>query len=104
MRRSLAGNVLSAVQFAVVGLGDSSYPKFNFVAKKLHRRLLQLNATEMHHRGLADDQSTNGIEDCLIPWMDTLWIKLLERYPVPSHLQVIPATALYVFYSRRYFF
>jgi sulfite reductase alpha subunit-like flavoprotein len=96
MRRNLTGDLLKSIQFTVLGLGDSSYPKFNFVAKKLHRRLLQLGAVEIHERGLADDQSENGVDDCLIPWLDGLWIKVIQKYPVPSHLNIIPANALYV--------
>lgn len=45
LRKSLPGNSLCNLKFAVLGLGDSSYVKFNFVAKKLHKRLLQLGAT-----------------------------------------------------------
>ncbi|CAH8463232.1 unnamed protein product [Heterobilharzia americana] len=41
--RSLPSNL----RFAVLGLGDSSYPMFNFVAKKLYRRLVQLGATAL---------------------------------------------------------
>jgi sulfite reductase alpha subunit-like flavoprotein len=44
----------------VLGLGDSSYEKFNFVGKKLYRRLLQLGAQPIHRRGDADDQHRLG--------------------------------------------
>jgi sulfite reductase alpha subunit-like flavoprotein len=37
-------------------LGDSSYQKFNFAAKKLHKRLLQLGATALINPGLGDEQ------------------------------------------------
>lgn len=33
---------LPALHFSVFGLGDSSYAQFNFVAKKLHNRLVSL--------------------------------------------------------------
>uniref|UniRef100_A0A672LQW2 NADPH dependent diflavin oxidoreductase 1 n=1 Tax=Sinocyclocheilus grahami TaxID=75366 RepID=A0A672LQW2_SINGR len=46
---------------AVLGLGDSSYPKFNFVAKKLHKRLLQLGANMLLPVGLANDQHDLGL-------------------------------------------
>ena len=42
LRKSLPSNSLEHQQFGVLGLGDSSYPKFNHVAKKLSRRLVQL--------------------------------------------------------------
>uniref|UniRef100_A0A7N8XL74 NADPH-dependent diflavin oxidoreductase 1 n=1 Tax=Mastacembelus armatus TaxID=205130 RepID=A0A7N8XL74_9TELE len=41
-RKSLPVGSLCQLDCAIVGLGDSSYPKFNFVAKKLHKRLLHL--------------------------------------------------------------
>lgn len=79
---------LSQLDCAVLGLGDSSYAKsaiptfsfhttraylagktvlhplsthrFNFVAKKLHRRLVQLGASMLIPVGLADDQHDLG--------------------------------------------
>ena len=42
LRKNLPRDSLTKMRFGVLGLGDSSYPKFNFVAKKLHKRLLQL--------------------------------------------------------------
>uniref|UniRef100_A0A4W3JVZ4 NADPH-dependent diflavin oxidoreductase 1 n=1 Tax=Callorhinchus milii TaxID=7868 RepID=A0A4W3JVZ4_CALMI len=36
-RRNLPANSLCLVDSAVLGLGDSSYPKFNFIAKKLRK-------------------------------------------------------------------
>jgi len=42
MRKNLPSSCLSDVTYAVLGLGDSSYAKFNFVAKKLYRRLQNL--------------------------------------------------------------
>ena len=47
LRKSLPSNSLSSMHFAVLGLGDSSYSKFNFVAKRLNKRLLQLGATSL---------------------------------------------------------
>ncbi|EMP26424.1 NADPH-dependent diflavin oxidoreductase 1 [Chelonia mydas] len=38
-RKNLSPASLCQMDYAVLGLGDSSYPKFNFVAKKLHKRL-----------------------------------------------------------------
>ncbi len=54
------GTPLSHVKFAVMGLGDSSYRNFNFVAKKLYRRLLNLGAESIVRRGDADDQHKFG--------------------------------------------
>ncbi len=60
LRRELPPTSLQKLRFAVLGLGDSSYEKFNFVGKKLYRRLLQLGAQPIHRRGDADDQHRLG--------------------------------------------
>ena len=44
LRRGLPYGVLSGIHYATFGLGDSSYPKFNAVARKLDVRLRQLGA------------------------------------------------------------
>ena len=55
MRKSFPKDFMSLVKFAVVGLGDSSYEKFNFTAKKLHKRLLQLGAIPLLDVCLCDE-------------------------------------------------
>lgn len=52
LRKSLPADSLSNLHFAVVGLGDSSYSKFNFVAKRIHKRLIQLGATPLQPAGI----------------------------------------------------
>lgn len=47
LRKSLPANSLVKLKFGVLAFGDSSYTKFNFVGKKLHKRLLQLGATPL---------------------------------------------------------
>jgi sulfite reductase alpha subunit-like flavoprotein len=59
-RLTALGKPLSHLKFAVLGLGDSSYRNFNFVAKKLYRRLLNLGAESIIRRGDADDQHKFG--------------------------------------------
>ena len=41
-------------------MGDSSYPKFNFTSKKLHKRLLQLGARPLLDLCLCDEQDRDG--------------------------------------------
>ncbi|XP_038623923.1 NADPH-dependent diflavin oxidoreductase 1 isoform X2 [Tachyglossus aculeatus] len=59
-RKNLPPNSLCRMDFAVLGLGDSSYAKFNFVAKKLHKRLAQLGGRALLPVALGDDQHDLG--------------------------------------------
>lgn len=79
LQRNLTQNWLSRVSYAVFGLGDSSYQKYNFVAKKLDKRLSDLGATAVVERGLGDDQHPSGYEGALDPWMSTLWKALYQK-------------------------
>ncbi|XP_049637934.1 NADPH-dependent diflavin oxidoreductase 1 [Suncus etruscus] len=89
-RKNLPPTSLCQLDFAVLGLGDSSYAKFNFVAKKLHRRLLQLGANALLPACLGDDQHELGPDAAIDPWLQELWDKVQELYPPPPGLSVIP--------------
>lgn len=62
MRKSLGMNpsILTHIHYALIGLGDSTYPKFNYVAKKLSKRLEQLGAKTICEKVLADEQHPHG--------------------------------------------
>ncbi|XP_050533690.1 NADPH-dependent diflavin oxidoreductase 1 [Daktulosphaira vitifoliae] len=81
LRKQLPSNSLANVEFAVLGLGDSSYNKFNFAAKKLYRRLLQLGGKPFCDVGLADDQHDIGAFAVIDPWIENLWTILSKKYP-----------------------
>ncbi|XP_008322669.1 NADPH-dependent diflavin oxidoreductase 1 [Cynoglossus semilaevis] len=85
-RKSLPAGSLSRLDCAVLGLGDSSYPKFNFVAKKLHKRLQQLGAGSLLPVGLADDQHDLGADAVIDPWLTSLWQKVFALYPALATL------------------
>ncbi|KAM5298752.1 NADPH-dependent diflavin oxidoreductase 1 isoform 2-T2 [Ctenodactylus gundi] len=89
-RKKLPSTSLCQLDFAVLGLGDSSYAKYNFVAKKLHRRLLQLGGSALLPLCLGDDQHDLGPDAAIDPWMGALWEKVLGLYPVPPGLPEIP--------------
>ncbi|XP_004593477.2 NADPH-dependent diflavin oxidoreductase 1 [Ochotona princeps] len=89
-RKQLPHTSLCQLDFAVLGLGDSSYAKFNFVAKKLHRRLLQLGGSALLPACLGDDQHELGPDAAMDPWLHDLWGKVLPLLPVPPGLAVIP--------------
>ncbi|XP_075415864.1 NADPH-dependent diflavin oxidoreductase 1 isoform X1 [Tenrec ecaudatus] len=89
-RKNLPPTSLCQVDFAVLGLGDSSYVKFNFVAKKLHRRLLQLGGCALLPACLGDDQHELGPDAAIDPWLRELWVQVQERLPSPAGLSAIP--------------
>lgn len=92
LRKSLPPDSLAKLNFGVIGLGDSSYQKFNFVAKRLHKRLLQLGANPIQPVGLCDDQHDLGIGAVLFPWLENFWKKLLELKPLPVGLNPLKET------------
>ena len=84
LRKDLPHGSLGSVLHACFGLGDSSYPKFCFAAKRLHRRMEQLGSTALLPIGLGDDQDALGIDFALEPWLATLWSALGARLPLPA--------------------
>jgi sulfite reductase alpha subunit-like flavoprotein len=89
LRRGLPSDSLKNLLFGVFGLGDSSYTKFNFVSKKLFKRLKDLGATPLLRRGDGDDQHRYGLYGDLYPWMDELFAKLLEKFPLPPGVELM---------------
>nr|XP_034588629.1 NADPH-dependent diflavin oxidoreductase 1-like [Setaria viridis] len=66
------GGYKDCIYYAVFGLGDSGYRKYNFPAKKLDQRLLDLGAKRIIEKGLGDDQNPAGYEGALDPWLQSL--------------------------------
>lgn len=75
-------------RYAVLGLGDSSYVKFNFVAKRLFKRLQQLGGYPLVPVHLADDQHDLGIDFTVDPFTKLLWeqIDVANKMPIPSKI------------------
>ena len=84
LRKSLPADVLAEQSFAVLGLGDSSYPKYNAAARRLRSRLLQLGARELCALGLADDQSPRGPENDVGTWSQAFWAAAMSAFPPPA--------------------
>ncbi|WVZ68934.1 hypothetical protein U9M48_017805 [Paspalum notatum var. saurae] len=78
LQKDLGAQWLEGIHYAVFGLGDSGYQKYNFAAKKLDRRLLHLGAEPVVGIGLGDDQHPSGYEGALDPWLLSLWKSLNE--------------------------
>ncbi|KAI4382278.1 hypothetical protein MLD38_008259 [Melastoma candidum] len=81
LQRNLSPSWLDGLHYAVFGLGDSCYQKYNFVAKKLDKRLYDLGAMAVIERGLGDDQHPSGYEGALDPWLSSLWRVLNQMDP-----------------------
>jgi sulfite reductase alpha subunit-like flavoprotein len=60
LRSDLPVDLFDDLLFAVFGLGDTSYEKFCWPAKKLARRMNSLGAAEMCEHGEGDDQHQLG--------------------------------------------
>ncbi|VAI56440.1 unnamed protein product [Triticum turgidum subsp. durum] len=80
-RKSLGARWLEGLFYAVFGLGDSTYGKYNYPAKKLDRRLFNLGAERITEKGLGDDQHSSGYEGALDPWLLILWKSLNQTNP-----------------------
>uniref|UniRef100_L2GHV6 Sulfite reductase flavoprotein alpha-component n=1 Tax=Colletotrichum fructicola (strain Nara gc5) TaxID=1213859 RepID=L2GHV6_COLFN len=94
LRKKLPPGCLGNVKFTTFGLGDSMYIKFNWAARKLHKRLEQLGAQEFYPRGEADEQDSDGADERYMPWAADLRKKLLDLYPLPAGVSPIPDDAL----------
>lgn len=70
--------------------------RYNYVAKKLHRRLLQLGGTALLPLSLGDDQHELGPDAVVDPWLKDLLRELLQLYPLPLGQDPIPHSTLYV--------
>ncbi|XP_026754063.1 NADPH-dependent diflavin oxidoreductase 1 [Galleria mellonella] len=81
LRKNLPSNSLIKLKYGVLGLGDSSYTKFNFVGKKLHKRLMQLGATPLLDIGLCDYQHDLGHDAVMKPWVENFYSILKRFYP-----------------------
>nr|CDS35114.2 NADPH dependent diflavin oxidoreductase 1 [Hymenolepis microstoma] len=81
-----------SLRFAVLGIGDSSYKHYNFVAKKLYRRMVHLGASPLPVSmalgdadqdiglGLADESAPESIVTCLQRFVPSLWNTILNHY------------------------
>ncbi|KAJ4330401.1 NAPDH-dependent diflavin reductase [Ascochyta clinopodiicola] len=85
---------LQRMRFASFGLGDTSYPKYNWAHRKLYNRLVQLGAQPICDRGESDEQHPEGIDGSFLPWTTTLRQRLLEEYPLPEGIDPIPDNVL----------
>ncbi|KAG6216043.1 NAPDH-dependent diflavin reductase [Claviceps purpurea] len=90
LRKKLPPGCLSELRYTCCGLGDSTYLKFNWAARKLTRRLDQLGASTFLEPCEADEQFPEGIEGSFVRWADGLRKHLTEHHPDPQGRDAIP--------------
>jgi sulfite reductase alpha subunit-like flavoprotein len=76
----LPGDALAAVRFAVFGLGDRAYAKFNAAARRLATRMEDLGATLITPLALGDESSPGGYDAALRPWLEALFLVAVAGY------------------------
>jgi sulfite reductase alpha subunit-like flavoprotein len=76
MKKGVPANLLLDLNICVVGLGSSSYEKYNFVAKKLYKRLIQLGAKPLIDVCLCDEQANEGIEGTFLKWTQQFFLAI----------------------------
>jgi len=90
---------LPALQFAVLGLGDSSYPQFCTIGRRLDARLAELGATRFSAFGEADVE----IEAVATPWTEQALDRvreLLKQVGPPARATPLHAVPTRSSYSR----
>lgn len=89
-KSNLPAKLLDHVTIAMLGLGDSSYPQFNFAIRKLHERMVnQLGAKELFPRLEADELGLagsnkgtgNGVESVYHEFEKRITHHLMDSYP-----------------------
>ncbi|XP_042203496.1 NADPH-dependent diflavin oxidoreductase 1-like isoform X1 [Homarus americanus] len=86
--------LLVNLKFGVIGLGDSSYQKFNFVAKRLNNLITFLGGQPILKLGLGDDQHDLGPDFVIDPWLKSWWSLVLELHPLPEGRKPLSASVL----------
>lgn len=90
LRKKLSSTTLAGIEYAVVGLGDSSYPKFNWAARKLDKRLRQLGARSILESCEADEQGDESTDGAFLAWLPQFRDAILGRFPLSPGQDPIP--------------
>ena len=101
MRKGLPDNVLSNIRCGVIGLGDSSYLRYNIVGKKLFKRLNNLGARLLLEICLGDDQHDLGLDAAVDKWLPNFWSKIDEYFKTTTtnNLKAIDNRQLFDLYN-----
>ncbi|EXJ71960.1 uncharacterized protein A1O5_04462 [Cladophialophora psammophila CBS 110553] len=94
LRKKLTATTLAGVGYALVGLGDSSYPKFNWAARKLDKRLRQLGALPILEPCEADEQGDEGTDGAFLIWLQLFRETMTKIFPLADGQLPIPNDVL----------
>jgi len=78
-RTKLKNGFLYNMDYGVIALGDSSYSCFNFVGKKLFKRIQQLGGQALLDICLGDDQHDLGYFAAVNPWVSLFWQRVESK-------------------------
>lgn len=78
MNQDHSSDEMNGVKFAVFGLGNRTYEKFNSMAKYLDKRMEELGGERVFKIGLGDDDSS--LEDDFAAWKKELWPSLCQLF------------------------
>lgn len=100
LRKKLPHDLFNHLHLTTFGLGDKSYPKFNYAIKKIHTRLVQLGCQELSPRCEADEMAPEGIDGFYTEWESAL-IEALSRHfpnlvPIDDHVLLPPENPVVV--------
>lgn len=86
-RLDLPAGVLSQLRFAMFGLGDRAYVKFNAAARMLFHRLVDLGAQAVVPIGLGDESQPGGLDTALWPWWQSFCASTIPGFDSVSSSQ-----------------
>lgn len=81
LRKKLPNDLFDHISLTTFGLGDSSYPKFNYAIKKIHTRMKQLGCMELSPSSEADELSAEGIDGYYKVWEEELLASIQRHIP-----------------------
>ena len=90
---------LAETQFAVFGMGDSSYVFFNKAAKKVDAAFERLGATRIMPLGMGDDQHAARYDTKLEKWTPDCYDNIVA--PVPPQEPGLPRPGSSCRHTRR---
>ncbi|RMZ78568.1 hypothetical protein DV738_g3817, partial [Chaetothyriales sp. CBS 135597] len=90
LRKKLGPTTLGGVRFAMVGLGSSSYPRFNWAARKLAKRVKMLGAQQVGEACECDELADGSTERAFEDWLGPFGNEVLRMWPPQEAEEAAP--------------